>query len=152
MPDVDIASVFTECLRRAKRRFPKSLPSIFDEQDLISAWSYGFYLGWLKVDWNRGDPLEFLIANGIFYMRTLRYRTLAKKNIITCAVCGGRMKMSQKVCGKKLRDDSICSGTEEDRQMQLAEVSDEFIENRADYSSTHSRRNGESIPSRPSIT
>jgi hypothetical protein len=90
--------VVTECRERGVRRFPEPYPTIFDREDQISAFLYGVTLALYKVDWAKGDPIEFLVNNGIWYLRTQQYRAMGKRMIFKCEGCGRRLYIGDPPC------------------------------------------------------
>ena len=106
----DTDAVVTECIRRGMPRIKhmfRAYQGIHDENDQLSDFLYGVALGLKKVKhWRMGDPIEFLVRNGIYYLRTRKFRAFQKKFIIRCE-CGKRLKMSQKPCHGTMETRSV---------------------------------------------
>jgi len=105
----DVNAVVEECLKRGLPRIREKFHSyqgIHDTEDQTSDFLYGVALGLKKVKWSIGDPIEFLVNNGIFYLRTRRFRAFKKKFSITCE-CGKPLKMSQKPCHGTMESRSV---------------------------------------------
>jgi len=107
----EINAVVQTCLQRGKKRFPRIFPSIYNAEDALSDFLYGVAIGIKKVkQWERADPIAFLVQNGIYSIRVRRFRALGKRLIISCE-CGKRLKMSQ----------APCHGTKDTRMIHAGE-------------------------------
>ncbi len=92
-----IREIVQECLAKGRKFFPRPLMHIHDQSDQESDFLYGVALGLKKINWEIGDPKQFLIRNGIFYLRMKRFRAMRRKFLIRCE-CGCKLRMSQKPC------------------------------------------------------
>jgi hypothetical protein len=95
------------CLKIGPKLFPKPLPTVQDEADQKSDFMYGILLGLRamrrKKKWEVGDPIKFLLRNGIWTVRRKRYRLIARRLQILCK-CGKRLKISQEPCHGTMGD------------------------------------------------
>jgi hypothetical protein len=161
-------STVTECINRGVKRFPTPLPSIFDFNDQMSAFLLGITWGLNRVDWHRGDPIEYLVAKGIWTLRTYRYRAMGKNIRFYCTTCGKELKIGEIACHRSdgeptpanayqaKRDwrDTI-DGQDPERRAQMddgrtvivAELATDVIEQYAEdaMQSAKARHNGEPI-------
>lgn len=90
-------NIVMKCLFIGRKRFPISYPGIFDRNDIESAFMQGINDGLRRIQWDKGDPIQYLIASGIWRMRTERYRSMNKKFIIKCS-CGRILDMGKYPC------------------------------------------------------
>ena len=92
--------IITKCLDLGKPRLFAFIPhpGIFDRADMESAYMNGIFDGLCRVDWGKGDPIEYLIQSGLWLIRTERYRAIRKKTVRRCASCGRELEMNEEPC------------------------------------------------------
>jgi hypothetical protein len=73
-------------------------PGIFDRDDIESEFLIGVHDGLCRVDWNKGNPMIYLMQSGIWRLRTYRYRALRKRAVATCIGCGRVLSWNEEPC------------------------------------------------------
>lgn len=149
------------CVSRGRRRFPPPYPGIFDADDQMSRFMQGLFYGLCSVQWDRGDPIAYMVNKGLWVVRTYQYRAMGKRIIRRCATCGAVLKMSQKACHNvesNLQDNTVHKKDWRNTQrgklydpeesmnviVQAVEMPTGIIE-QMDITTPHDRHNGQGI-------
>lgn len=105
-----------------------------ENEDLKQEFMIGVALGIRKCDINMGDPIEYLIAQGVYRVRTCLRSSIIKNTVQVCRECGAvtRLNMvgSQYVC-KRCGSNNIETQevhNNDDITLENAEDSGELVE------------------------
>ena len=94
----DTSQVVKRCLEIGNKYLPKESPCIYNRHDIISDFLVGVRKGLAKVRWEIGDPIFFLVRNGLFQVRKNRIRAFNKRLIVHCGTCGQRIDFDDPPC------------------------------------------------------
>lgn len=100
----DTSRVVKRCLAVGRKYLPKEYPGIYCDSDILSDFLYGVHKGLKKIKWDIGDPIFFLVRNGLYQVRKKRIRACDKFLISRCSVCKKKIKFSDKPCHGRTKE------------------------------------------------